>query len=159
MPTFVTDRTRDDVDRARYIAQLVNSGQADADIMTEWLASDNNASDFARVTDQLTTISSLLSIYYGTNVNITTRVWTEPTPGVSPAPTKSDYDNYGNAIRKIVATVGLQGYDFSMVPYRLDYNKANEIEQALKAIYDALDASKNHVVMYSGEYYAGEGGL
>ena len=163
MPTFVTDRTKDDVDRARYIAELINSGQADAAIKAEWNAPDNkgfyNASDFARVTDQLTSIVSLLSTYYSTNVNITTRTWTEPVAGTSNAPTKADYDNYGDAIRKIVSTVGLRGYDFFWVPYRMDYNKANEIEQALEIIYNALDASKNHVVMYSGEYYAGEGGL
>ena len=161
MPIFVTDRTQADVDEAKALYEkILTDGYSSltADEQTAWatdLKGMYNASDFQRVTGQMSDIVTLFTTYYGYTPNVTLTTWTTPSSGSSqPSPTKQDYDDFGEAVRTICEAVGKSSSSFANIPYGMNYQTANEIEKYLQDAYNGLNASKNFTFAICGEEIA-----
>jgi hypothetical protein len=152
---LITDRTRADVERWRVLHDK-GWGAMTASEKTEWsgeMKGRYSYTDMNRVESAVATLAN----QFVEKGYLTTPLSTKTDWNLWSVPTKTDMQRYlGNvATLRSLVTVYPTTPEVPTVNQRLDYQRANDIEQILTDIYDILEKTPQSWY-YSGEIHSGE---
>lgn len=155
---LVTDRTRDDVDRAKYLRGLwgedgFNGTSAE---LAEWMAGLKgayNAADLNRVESAVAYLRDKLAEEYGTSVGAQTKIdWQR-----GEEPNEADLARYLGNVGKLRAALTLptETPELPTDMTELWWYEANDMERVLEIVDETMTKIKA-AWHYSGELYGGE---
>lgn len=152
---LITDRTQADVSRAAYLREVVNSGTATADELTEWgtdLKGAYNASDWNRVGEACAYLYQIFRETFATDVPGYVALRTDW--GIFDIPTATEMGTYLGTVAALKG-VWNTAQEIPSSMSHLTTDDANNIEKLLIEI-DTLQKNAVRSFVFSGMVYSGQ---